>query len=260
MPLNKYIFLAIMLLFSISCERSFNPIGVEIEPTENDNPPNFRIDYSREETSGSNGILESVQLSLRHHVNGNLVDYGNVSFGGVILFKNSDPGEPPFYHGVIQTNFHDGEFDPKFRFDQGHLIFKSENSKAIKSINTALSVPPVRVLKNVIQNQVVDENDDWQLITSRKLSNVHIILTPLDPKPGTLPIDLWQDSTNDSCHIISSSNLRALKEMSQGKRYLLTFQSWDLEVDSIEVSGKMGSSFVYVPVDLISCHYIEFII
>lgn len=252
-------FLLIFSLTFIGCEKSFGPDAVDIVPGEGDPPPNFRIAYHRDQTPGAGGWIESIQFTLIHLVQGELPDYGAVSFGGVSLYRYSILNEPEQYYNYLQSNIPGKAFDPVFRFEQGNLAFKIENSPAIADVSQTLTVPPVCRMMDVVADQNVDVNADWQIAVNRTINGARWILQPNQPKAGAEPITVEQSAPNQTTQIIPAATLLALQGTSLGNRYLLTLHHVDFGVDTIIVSGRGTSQSVSITVDLVSCHCIEFL-
>lgn len=260
MKSKKIIPLLICSLTLFACEKSFGPDTVDIVPKEGDPPPNFRIAYQRTQTPDAGGWSEVIQFTLNHLVRGQLPDYGAISFAGVSLCRYSIPNEPEHYYNYLQSNIPDKEFDPIFRFDQGGLVLKVENSPAIADLAQTLTVPPVCRLINVVADQNVDVNVDWLIAVNRTVNGARWILQPRQPKPGAEPITVEQSAPNQTTQIIPASTLLALQGNSLDNRYLLTLYHVDFGVDTIIVRGRGTSQSVPVTVDLASCHSIEFLL
>jgi len=267
--IEKFIGVLVIILSIIigaGCSNSTDPEAVQLEPEDRDPPPYFLIYYGREETSGSNGVIESIDLTLLHLVKGDLIDYGLVTFGGVILPVEKGPGGSngsKFYHKHLQTDLPGQEFRPEFRFDTGKLKLKAVHSPHIEQIDVELQIPTVRYLTNPSSGDVVNPEEDLNIEVNQSVFGVDMFLQPTDPKANAVNHGILEFTIPDvgQTLTISASHLQLVKSMSEGNRYLLHFSFHNAlaEVDFIEVKAKHSDNKISLPVFFSSDHRIEFI-
>ena len=248
----KTVFIISFFLLTIlsSCSESTHPEVVSILPTYKDQVhPNFRIRYRRVETSSSNGLIEGINMTLYHSVNGNLIDYGNVAFGGVDLWINGN-----VYYGYIQTGLPNNPFSEKFRFDKENLSFTSENSSVLEDINTELKIEPVVYLVNLVQGQVVNLNENLLLEFNRDIKSASLDLLAYGGIKHVLVEFEWPSLTRTM--ILAADSLKAVMEQSDSDSFFLHL-SVNLDSNNFVVKAKDSDQSITVFVYCKSVHSIE---
>ena len=256
---HRVIILLILFIVAFGCSDS-NLVQFDLEQLENDPSPYFDVTYSRTTTKGSNGLIESINVSLSHIVKNKLVDYGTVSFGDLELLIETDPEE--IYHNSLQSNLSGNRrFSPEFRFDMGNLFFKANQSSMVEDINQELYIPTVSYITNMESGQIVNPSEDLSIEVNRVVFGVDIILNPLEPIDETDNTNFLVIQLRDPSQLfaIPASQLQVLKSKSKGNRYILYYTEWQMHCDVIEVNGKNSNKTVEVPVIFSSEHTIDFV-
>lgn len=254
--MSKSFMVIILSFFAFGCGES-NNIVIDLEPTPNDPGPFFSISYTRETTQGSNGQIENVQLTLSHTIGGELVDYGNLSFGDVQI--EPDQSIEGQYYAVMQTGISDHPFKPEFRFDGDELSFKSVQSSMIEDINVELQIPEVTYIINLTQGQTVNPNEDLSIEVNREIFGAQITLHPTPDPVGEPAFVIMSLRAAAKKMIIPASQLQLLQTHSTGGRYLLRVSNKGDFGGEIEVRGKNSDKTIAVPVWLDSQYDIDFV-
>ena len=251
---------ALMLVLITACSTSTEPQPVDILPKSGvDQPPHFDINYHRSETTNSNGLIESIQLSLSHSVNGNLIDYGNVAFGGVELRVETRVGSTDYYYEYLQSNLPDRLFADRFRFEGDNLFFRVTESPAIENVSVELQVEPVSYLINPSQGALVDPNQNLTLTFNRDIRQFFLALYPGDPFPTTEPMEInFLQPMPARTVVLESQQLLALQSQSQGNVYYMIFFASSV-ANSIQVKAKNSDQTVILPVYASSWHVVDFV-
>jgi len=252
-------YLSLLLVFIFGCKHA-DPVSIDLEPAASDPPPYLAVSYGREETQGSNGLLENVSFTLSHTINGNLLDYGRVSCGGVALWIDSLPEGERFYYSYLQGDIPGREFRPEFRFASERLSFTARESPMIEDIDVELRVPRVSYLVNITQGQTVNPEQDWFIEVNQEVFGVEISMQPIDPVEGFDESDIIIMLIPKSIKTIRipASRLQALKSLSRGNRYIMVFNH-STQPDEYRVRGKRSDKSIAVPVYASSSHTIDFV-